>query len=71
MVEENEYKDKDFWYNDYFFNGGLTGMPKMKKALPLMAKFLEKNARLGDFGGTVESFKVFKKAFWFFNLIFN
>jgi len=62
-VEIDEYKDKDFWYNDYFCKGGLTGMPKMKKTLPLMAKFLKKGSRLGDFGGTTKSFKIFKKAF--------
>ena len=63
MIKKDEYRGKDFWYNDYFTDGGLTGMEKMKKALPLMAKFLKKGSRLGDFGGTDESFKIFKKAF--------
>lgn len=63
MNVTREYKNKDFWYNDYFCNGGLTGIPKMEKTLPLMTKFLKNGSRLGDFGGTIESFKIFKKAF--------
>ncbi len=62
-VKIDKYKDKDFWYKDYFCEGGITGMPKMKKVLSLMAKFLKKNSRMGDFGGTIQSFKLFKKAF--------